>query len=140
MLVSIGSFPLCDGTRANGVGLTNLRFKVDRKIQVAEVFRGPEVETFDRGNRKTTATFEIIRTFASQEAADVYVLNHDATIPSSGLVAFTAIQPNGQKVVRYLPGGVVQSHELLEQIGVTTRHHYTLIGGIMQQAPPSTLG
>lgn len=137
MLVSIGSFSLCDGTRSGGVGVTRLRFRVDRKIQVAEVFRAEEVETFDRGNRETTVIFEVSRTFATQEAADVYVLEHEETVPSSGIVTFTAFQPNGQKVVRYLADGKVREHELVEQIGVTTRHEYTIVGGVIQQAVPA---
>ncbi|HEX4083985.1 MAG TPA: hypothetical protein VHY22_03665 [Chthoniobacteraceae bacterium] len=137
MLVSIGTFNLCDGTREGGVGTTRLRFRVNRKIQVQELFRADQVETFDRGNRQTIAKFEITRTFPTQEEADVYVLEHEETIPSSGLVAFTAIQPNGQKVLRYLAGGKVESHELMEQIGVTTRHQYTIVGGEIQQTMPS---
>jgi hypothetical protein len=137
MLISIAAFQFCDGTRSGGVGVTRLRFRVSRKIQVAQIFRGDEVETFDRGNRETIVTFEISRTFSTQEVADVYVLQHEDTVPSTGLVTFTAFQPNGQKVVRYLAEGVVQTHELLEQIGVTTRHHYTIIGGTIQQAAPS---
>jgi hypothetical protein len=77
------------------------------------------------------------RTFATQDEADVFVLEHEETVPSSGLVAFTAFQPNGQKVVRYLAGGKVDSHELVEQIGVTTRHQYTIVGGTIQQAAPA---
>jgi len=138
MLVSIGTFSLCDGTRSGGVGVTRLRFRVHRKIQVAEVFRAEEVETFDRGNRETTVIFEISRTFPTQEVADVYVLQHEDTVPSVGIVTFTAFQPNGQKVVRYLADGKVQTHELVEQIGVTTRHQYTIIGGTIQQAMPAS--
>jgi len=137
MLVAIGNFALCDGTRPGGVGVTRLRFKVERKIQVAEVFRGEEVETFDRGNRETTVEFEVSRTFATQEAADVYVLEHEETVPSSGIVTFTAYQPNGQKVVRYLADGKVRAHELVEQIGVTTRHEYVIVGGVIQMGVPA---
>jgi hypothetical protein len=140
MLVSIGTFQLCDGTRSGGVGVTRLRFRVQRKIQVAECFRAEEVETFDRGNRETFVTFEISRTFATQEAADVYVLQHEETVPSSGVVTFTAFQPNGQKVIRYLADGKVRAHELVEQIGVTTRHQYAVIGGTIQQAVPASQG
>jgi hypothetical protein len=137
MLVSIGNFQLCDGTREGGVGTTRLRFRVDRKIQAQEIFRADQIVTFDRGNRKTTATFEVTRTFATQDDADVYVLEHEETIPSTGVVTFTAFQPNGQKVVRYLAGGKIDTHELLEQIGVTTRHQYTIVGGTIQQSAPA---
>jgi len=138
MLLSIGTFQLCDGTRSGGIGVTRLRFRVQRKIQVSEVFRAEEVETFDRGNRETTVTFEISRTFPNQQAADVYVLQHEETVPATGIVTFTAYQPNGQKVVRYLADGKVRQHELVEQIGVTTRHQYTIIGGTIQQAVPAS--
>jgi hypothetical protein len=138
MLVSIGTFQLCDGTRPGGVGVTRLKFRVERKIQVAEIFRAEEVETFDRGNRETTVRFEVSRTFATQEAADVYVLQHEETVPSSGVVTFTAFQPNGQMVVRYLADGKVQTHELIEQIGVTTRHQYVIIGGTIQTSEPAS--
>jgi hypothetical protein len=137
MLVSIGTYALCDGTRSGGVGVTRLRFRVHRKLQIAEYFRAPEIETFDRGNRETTVTFEVSQTFPTLEEADVFVLTQEDNIPSAGVVTFTATKPNGQKVLRYLAGGKVQSHELVEQIGVTTRYRYTIIGGMIQQTQPS---
>jgi len=120
------------------VGTTRLRFRVRRLIQVQEVFRGEEVTTLDRGNRQTTATFEITRTFGTQDEADVFVLEHEETIPSSGLVSFAAYKQNGQKVVRYLAAGKLETHELIEQIGVTTRHQYTITGGTIQTAQPTS--
>jgi hypothetical protein len=137
MLVSIGNYALCDGTRSGGVGVTRLQFKVLRDIQIAQIFRAEEIETFDRGNRETLVTFEVSRTFANQEAADVFILQHETTLPSLGIVTFTAFLPNGQKVVRYLAGGKVHSHELVEQIGVTTRHQYIIIGGTIQSTVPA---
>jgi hypothetical protein len=141
MLVSIGTFNLCDGTRLNGVGLTNLRFKVDRKIQVAEVFRAPAVLAFDRGNRQTTASFEISRTFPDLGSADAFTLTHEESIPTSpALVTFIAVLTNGQKVLRYLPSGTVSSVELASQIGLTTRHQYSIVGGIVTSVAPNLWG
>ncbi len=137
MLVSIGTYALCDGTRSGGVGVTRLRFRVDRKIQIAEIFRAEEVVTYDRGNRKTTVSFEVTQTFETLEDADFFVLTQEDNIPGAGVVTFTAIRPNGQKVVRYLADGKVQSHQLVEQIGVTTRYQYTIVGGTIQQVMPS---
>jgi len=93
--------------------------------------------TYDRGNRKSTVTFEVCQTFPDQESADVFVLTQEDNIPSSGIVTFTAIKPNGQKVVRYLAAGKITSHELVEQIGVTTRYQYTIVGGAIQQSLPA---
>ncbi len=82
-------------------------------------------------------TFEVSQTFPTLEEADVFVLTQEDNIPSSGIVTFTATKQNGQKVVRYLSGGKVHSHELVEQIGVTTRYRYTIIGGTIQQTQPA---
>ena len=82
-------------------------------------------------------TFEVSQTFGTLEEADVFVLTQEDNIPGAGVVTFTATKPNGQKVVRYLAGGKIQSHELLEQIGVTTRYQYTIVGGTIQQALPA---
>lgn len=138
MLISIGNYALCDGTRAGGVGATRLRFRVDRKIQVQDIFRADQVVTFDRGNRKTTVSFEVAQTFPTQEEADIFILTQEDNIPSSGIVTFTATKPNGQQVVRYLADGKMPSHELIEQIGVTTRYQYTIVGGEIQQSMPSS--
>jgi hypothetical protein len=137
MLVSIGTYALCDGTRAGGVGVTRLRFRVERDIQVQPIFRASQVETFDRGNRKTTVTFEVCQTFPDQETADIFVLTQEDNIPATGIVTFTATKANGQNVVRYLAAGKILSHELVEQIGVTTRYQYTIVGGEIQSAVPS---
>lgn len=118
--------------------MTRLRFLVERAIQVQDIFRAEEIATYDRGNRRTTVIFEVLQTFPDQETADVFVLTQEDNIPSSGIVSFTATKPNGQKVVRYLPGGKLESHELLEQIGVTTRYQYVIVGGIMQQTVPAS--
>ena len=67
----------------------------------------------------------------------MFILQQEGNIPSSGIVTFTAVKPNNQQVVRYLAGGKVQSHELIEQIGVTTRYQYTIVGGEITSAKPA---
>ena len=137
MLVSIGTYALCDGTRSGGVGTTQMRFRVDREIQVQKIFRAGEVMTYDRGNRKTTVTFEVAYTFPDLETADVFVLTQEDNIPATGIVTFTATKPNGQKVIRYLANGKITNHELTEDIGLTKKYSYTIVGGTIQQTKPS---
>ena len=108
-----------------------------RKIQVQDIFRADQVATFDRGNRKTTVTFEVARPLPAQEETDIFILTQEDNIPSSGIVTFTATKSNGQQVVRYLANGKILNHELIEQIGVTTRYQYTIVGGEIQQSMPS---
>jgi len=138
MLVSIGNYALCDGTRAGGVGVSRLRLHIDRQIQVQDLFRAPTVTTFDRGNRRVTVTFDVSRTFPSQDAADIFILTHEDTLPASGIVTFTAFKTNGQTMIRWLAGGKVQSHELVQQIGVTTCHQYVIVGGAIVLTKPAS--
>jgi hypothetical protein len=138
VLVTIGNWACCDGTREGGVGTSRLRFRVARKLQTAEIFRAPTVNIFQRGNTKTTLTFEVVRTFPDQKSADLYALQHETLVPITGLITFTSFATNGQKTIRYLNPGFVESHELVEQIGVTTRHQYQIIGGAVTATMPGS--
>jgi hypothetical protein len=137
MLVSIGGYTLCDGTREGGVSTTGMKFKVKRLIQVAPCFRAEQVETFDRGNRETMLSFDVFYTFDTIADAEAFVLLLEENLPSAGLVTLISSKPNGQTVVRYLADGKVDSHELIEQIGSTIHYHYELIGGVAQSTPPA---
>jgi hypothetical protein len=138
MLVSIGTYALCDGTREGGVATSKLRITVDRKIQVQDIFRATEVETFDRGNRKTEVGFDVSYTFPDLATAELFALSQEENIPATGIVTFTLVNVNGQKQYRYLPDGKVTQHKLTEQMGVTMTYTYTLVGGIIQQAKPAS--
>ena len=48
-----------------------------------------------------------------------------------GVVTFIALKDNGQQVLRYLAAGVIESQDMTPQIGLTTVHSYTLVGGLM---------
>jgi hypothetical protein len=134
MLISIGNYKLVDGTPSGGLGLTGLRFSVRRKIQIVEPLRAEQAEPINRGNKITTCRFSVIRNFATQDTADVFLLMHESDLPDSGLVTFIAIRSNGQRVLRYLTAGVIESQDMTPQIGLTTVHSYTLVGGLMTTA------
>lgn len=138
MLITIGNWACCDGTREGGVGTSRLRFRVDRKLQAQEIFRAAAITVFPRGNTKTTVTFEVSRTFPDQKTADLYALQHETLVPATGLITFTSVATNGQKTVRYLNPGYVLSHELISMIGITTRHQYQIIGGAVTATMPSS--
>ena len=131
MLVSIGSYKLVDGTPQGGIGLTGLRFSVKRKIQVTYPLRSEQGAPINRANKITTCAFSVIRNFPTQDAADVFLLMHESNLPDSGVVTFIAVKENGQKVLRYLTAGVIESQDMTPQIGLTTVHSYKLIGGLM---------
>ncbi len=138
MLVTIGNWACCNGTRHGGVGVSRLRFRVERTLQIAEVFRASKVEIFPRGNTKTTVTFEVARTFHDQATADLYALQHETLVPQTGVIMFTSFATNGRRTVRYLNPGYVLSHELISMIGITTRHQYQIVGPAVTSAPPTT--
>ncbi len=134
MLVSIGAYKLVDGTPQGGVGLTGLRFTVRRRIQVVEPLRAEQAAPINRANKITTCKFSVIRNFPTQDAADVFLLMHESDLPDSGLVTFVALKSNGQRVLRRLTAGVIETQDMTPQIGLTTVHSYTLVGGLMTTA------
>ena len=131
MLINIGSYKLVDGTSQGGMGLTGLRFSVRRKIQIVEPLRSEQAEPINRANKLTTCTFSVIRNFPTQDAVDVFLLMHESDLPDSGTVTFTTFTDTGGAVVRYLTSGVIESQDMSPQIGLTTVHSYTLVGGLM---------
>jgi len=137
MLVTIGNYNLVDGTPQGGLGLTGLRFSVKRKIQIVEPLRSEQAAPINRANKLTTCTFSVIRNFPTQDAADVFLLMHESDLPDSGVVTFIALKNNGQKVLRYLTAGVIQSQDMTPQVGLTTVHSYTIAGGLMTSMPPT---
>ena len=95
-----------------------------RKIQIVEPLRSEQATPINRANKVTTCTFSVIRNFGTQDEADVFLLMHESDLPDGGVVTFIAVKANGQKVLRRLTAGVIQSQDMTPQIGLTTVHRY----------------
>ena len=132
MLIAIGAYKLCNGTRAGGVGVTGLRFRVDRAIDIVAPIGAADPQTLDRNGRKVQMSFSITRTHESADAAEQFVIAHESEVPATGIVKLTA-----GPIVRHIPNGKVTSHELSSQNGSTTIHAYTIVGGKPANLPTS---
>ena len=131
MLCSINDYPLADGTFAGGYALSALKFAVTRVFDVVIPLEALLPVLFDRQVTRTAVDFQITRVHASFEAADQYVADHDAAIPSSGDVAFTALDGT----VRYLLNAYLIQHTRVGGIGKTTVHAYHIEGGRISTQP-----
>jgi hypothetical protein len=125
VFASIDDFQLADGTMAGGVALSQVNFEVQRVFDVVVALGELNPVLFDRGVRRTIVDFQVARIHASLEAAEFYILDHDALIPSSGLVQFTA--SNGS--IRNLLNATLFSHQRIGIFGKATLHSYHIEGG-----------
>ena len=124
MLVSIGAYDICDGTLAGGVAIGQLRFGVDRQIEVVVQINATDPEMFDRGGRKTSITFTVQRTHADAGAAELFIASLDSSLPSSGNVVLEFTTGTDW----HIPKGKVINHNST-QLGATTTTTYTIVGG-----------
>jgi hypothetical protein len=127
MVVSIGAYSICDGTRSNGVALSELRLASDRKFDVVDPLRQILPVAIDRVGRLTDATFQVKRVHASLGAAEDFILGLESAIPAIGTITVTTTGPTPVTVT--IPNGAVVEHDLVQEQGATTVHQYRIIGG-----------
>ena len=125
MLVSIGSYDICDGTTSGGVAIGQARVQMDRVFDVVVPLQQLNPELFDRTCRKITFTFTVQVIHADAEASELFILDLDSDLPSSGTVKLT---PTNSTDYRYIPDGFVVNHQS-QQNGATSTTTYTIVGG-----------
>lgn len=131
MLCSIDDYPLADGTLAGGYALAAFSSNVVRVMDIVAPIGALNPQIVDRTTRETAIDFQVTRFHDSLEDAETFVADHDALVPSSGTVAFTADDGS----LRYLLNASLITHARLGEIGRTTTHAYHIIGGIVHTAP-----
>ncbi len=87
---------------------------------------------FDRRGRPSVYAFTVKRVHSDADAAEGFIIGLEDAIPSSGAINVTTTGP--VEATFTIPNGKVQSHELVQQLGATTFHSYSIIGG-----PPTTV-
>jgi hypothetical protein len=132
MLAKLGTFFLADGTISGGVDLTNFRLRVDRVFEVITPLQSANPVLLDRELRKFDLTFTVARVHASIDASEVYIQEHDATIPTSGAFVITTIAG----LVWTLSNAALTSHNLTRETGSTTFHAYHIVGGAPFEPAP----
>ncbi len=131
MTVSIGAYVLCDGTLENGVAVSELRVAQRRIADIVPILAGISPQTYDRIGRPCVYSFTVKRTHTDADAAEVFSIGLEDAIPATGDITITTSDPTPADFI--IPNAKLQSHELAQQIGATTFHNYSIIGG-----PPPT--
>ena len=132
MKIKINEFWLCeDGQLAPN----SLRINGRRQIQIAQFLRAAVGKPLNRKNTITTISFSVVREHASARVAEGYMLQHEAEIPEDGIVTFFCPDENEAEDIFFFDAGVLDTTEA-SQIGVSTEHSYTLIGGRVTTVKP----
>ena len=127
MTVSIGAYVLCDGTLENGVAVSDLRVNQRLIADVVPILEGVSPQIYDRIGRPCTYTFTVKRTHPDVATSEEFLIGLEDAIPASGTISITTTGPGSTSFD--IPNGKVQSHELVQEIGATTFHQYSIIGG-----------
>lgn len=134
MKIAIDDFILAE--QSGPVGVRDFAVNTQRAVDAVRYLRAPAEAFFDRENQSTIITFTVTRLHTSLSAAEVFLLEHETAVPPTGLVVFTAQGDDGQEVSRYLADAVVEVSEAT-YIGLSTRHQYTIKGGLLLTQNPS---
>ncbi len=132
MTVTVGAYSLCNGTLAGGVAVSDLRLDQSRIAEVVPILGGSSPAIYDRDGKPCVYTFTVKRTHASVAAAESFLIGLGDAVPSSGSINITTGGPTPESFE--IPNAKVQSIELVQQLGATTFHTYSIIGG-----PPPTV-
>ncbi len=132
MTVTVGAYSLCDGTLAGGVAVSDLRINQHRIADVAPILGGVSPEIYDRIGGPCVYNFTVKRTHADVDAAEQFLIGLEDAVPSTGTINITTSGPSPTSFA--IPDAKVQSIELQQQLGATTFHIYSIIGG-----PPPTV-
>ncbi len=124
MLVSIGTYDICDGSLSGGVAVGNGRLQLDRVFDIVVPIAELNPELFDRVCRKSTFTFTVQIAHDSAAVAELFVLDLDSSLPSTGTVTVTATDGT----TRTIPNGFVLNHQS-QLNGATSSTTYTIVGG-----------
>ena len=79
--------------------------------------RASAVQIFDRGNSQRTLTFSVSRNFPTQEAADLFLIDHADSIDRTKTLKLISRETAGREVVRWLRGSKLEALPLVERKG-----------------------
>lgn len=113
-------------TATKGEQSLGLRISGDLTVQEKRLFRGDEVVTVDRGNKRTRFSFSVKREHASADAAETFMVSHSKAIHGKA-GAMTILQDDGGAAGTVSAAAVVDYNGSYE--GAQTTFSYEIIGG-----------
>lgn len=134
MLCTINDYFLADGTLSGGYGLRNMRLKIQRIFDVVVELGALNPVLFDRNKRKVDITFSVQRVQDTITNADIFILDHESTVPRIGDVKL--LVSGTDSVTALVVNGKLISNELVTQNGKQTEHSYHIIGSLLFAPTP----
>ena len=121
-----GVLPLCVLADGESTSPANLSVTENRESQQATGLRWRRAKQFPRGNKSTTVTFDIERISDTLGAGEKLLMEHATLVPENGLVEFKFFDGSSMFLEATEIKSVTSSN-----IGKTTKHSYSMIGGEM---------
>jgi hypothetical protein len=128
MTIAIGGYSICDGTLSGGVALSETRIPIERITDIVTPLNVGTLTTYNRTTHKTDLTFTVRRTHSSVENCEVFILELDNFLPTTGTVTVICTDTL-IPVTRTIPNGAVLDHQLQQQLGATSFHTFHIVGG-----------
>lgn len=113
----------------------SLTIDAERQVQIVQRLRALASKPIARANTLTTISFTVTREHDHVRAAETYLLKHEADIPATGQVTFECEGDDGVES-RFAFDAAELKTTSARQIGVSTLHSYTLIGGRIEDLAP----
>ena len=123
MIIAYGSPPtlLCRGGTEQPIGLS---IDAARTVQVVKPIEAAGVSALGRALKQTTVSFSVLREHASYSAAELYVVNHESSLPDNGTLS---IRPESAGEAVYEEAALQQCR--VTYLGVTTTATYSFTAG-----------
>ena len=132
MRIAIANFQLAGDADEGPIGLTHDgRLVVDEQ----EFLRATAVELFNRANRATVISFSRVWSFTDLGAAELFLLDHPASIPQQETCKFTTMSNAGALSYRYIARAMVGAYRGAV-MGTAITFNYTIRGGALQANEP----
>lgn len=134
MKILVGTYTLFDDSE--GWTIEGTSGEIRRLIQELNFVAADEVETKQRGARRTEITFTVSRPNDDEAATLEQLLFHEAAIPEEGLIQIIGRESSGGERTLYLRGHVEGFG--FRHVGKRTFHTYRIIGGALRKKPPTS--
>ena len=119
---------------------SGLRIGQTRAIQTADYIGATFGAQFARRQYRLEIAFQVTRLHASLREAEVFVLDHPASIPASGTLEIMTDRSAGLSAYRWIPNTVTVRVELLQHVGITTVWSYSFLGSEILKDNPRLTG
>lgn len=129
MRIEIDSVVICDNDP-----VSDLRINGTRIVDIVDKPGAEEIQPIDRKNRRTALSFLVTRSHDGTDEAADFIMLHFAELEGNGMLSLTVFADSGAERTRVLNPAVIEVVDA-DQMGVTSRIRYQIVGGMFKQTP-----